>query len=117
MATKQLETPNKNSNKISNYDLFDNPMTRAAHAALSDEDKKRYKEIGKKMYNINFEKSSMVDIIPQQMKTALFYIEKQLQSGLHPSDLDEHETAILIDSYGNDWYKKWNYNTKDLKHY
>jgi hypothetical protein len=96
-------------------DLFDNPMTRAALAAMTDDQKRRYKEIGQEMYgHMNFEDSKVLNDVPPPMEEALAYIQEQLKSGLHPSDLDENEKAFLVDALGNEWYKKWGYLEEDL---
>ena len=96
-------------------DLFDNPMTRAALAAMSDDEKRRYKKIGEEMYgHMNFEDSKVLNNIPEPMEEALAYIQEQLKSGLHPSFLDENEKAFLADSLGKEWYVKWGYVEGDL---
>ena len=95
-------------------DLFDNPMVNAARAAMSDEDKKKYEEIGEQLYNtIDFEKTDYNDP-DQKMAEAVACIEAQLQSGLHPSFLEKNEKAVLDDVRGNEWYKKWGYVKEDL---
>ena len=91
-------------------DLFDNPMVRAAMAALSEEDKKKYKIIGDHLYGrINFEDGQSLNNMPQPMAEAVAYIEMCMRSGLHPSMLEENEKALLEENYGKEWYKKWGY--------
>jgi hypothetical protein len=100
---------------INDMDLFDNPMTRAALAAMSDEQKRKYKEIGEEMYgHIDFEDSKVLNNIPPPMEEALAYIKEQLKSGLHPSALDDNEKIFLSDALGEEWYKSWGYVKEDL---
>lgn len=100
---------------MSDMDLFDNPMVRAASAAMSDEDKAKYKQIGEEMYgNMDFENSQVLDNTPAPMMEAVAYVEEQLKSGLHPSMMEDNEKALLADIYGNKWYEKWGYVEGDL---
>lgn len=102
--------------EVNNMDLFDNPMTRAALEAMSDEDKRRYKQMGEDMYgHMNFEDAKVLNNIPAPMEEALAYIKEQLKSGLHPSALSEDEKVFLSDAYGEEWYKDWGYTKEDLK--
>lgn len=96
--------------------LFDNPMTRAAISALSDEDKARYKEIGEHLYGrINFENGKSINNMPPPMTEAVAYIETQLRSGFHPSMMEDNEKELMIDAYGSEWYKEWGYIKEDLE--
>ena len=96
-------------------DLFDNPMSRAALAALSDEDKQKYKEIGKELYgHINFENGQALNNMPPPMAEAVAYLETQINAGMHISVLEPHEKEIMNDAYGEDWFEKWGYVEKDL---
>jgi len=96
-------------------DLFDNPMVRSALAAMSPEDKEKYKQIGEKMYgSLNFEDARYLINPDTQMTEALGCLESQIRSGLHPSDMEENEKAILVDAYGDEWYKKWGFVKEDL---
>lgn len=96
-------------------DLFENQMVRSAMAALSEEDKERYKMIGDHLYGrINFEDCQSLNNMPPSMAEAVAYVERQLQAGFHPSMLDENEKALLVDRYGDEWYKEWGYIKEDL---
>jgi hypothetical protein len=96
-------------------DLFDNPMTRSAMAALSEEDKAKYKMIGDHLYGrVNFEDGQTLNNMPPPMAEAVAYIETSLMSGMHPSMLEENEKALLKDNYGDEWYKRWGYIEADL---
>lgn len=96
-------------------DLFDNPMTQAAMAALSNEDKERYRIIGEQLYgNIDYQEGKVLNNMPPNMAEAVAYVETQLRSGLHPSMLEDNEKAILADAYGDEWYTEWGYVKEDL---
>jgi hypothetical protein len=95
--------------------IFENQMIKSAISALSEEDKKRYKMIGDHLYGrINFEDCQSLNNMPPSMAEAVAYLETQLQAGLHPSMLDENEKALLLDRYGDEWYKEWGYIKEDL---
>jgi hypothetical protein len=96
-------------------DLFDNPMTRAAMAALSEEEKIKYKLIGDHLYNrINFEDGQSLNNMPPSMTEAVAYLETSLQAGFHPSMFEENEKALMKETYGDEWYKEWGYVEEDL---
>ena len=96
-------------------DLFDNPMVRAALAAMSPEEKEQYKQIGEQMYgNMNFEDARHLINPEAKMTEALACLESQIRSGLHPSDLEDNEKAVLEDAYGEKWYEKWGFTKGDL---
>ena len=113
---KRKVTPAKEDTKpIIANDLFDNPMVRAAMAALSEEDKEKYKMIGDHLYGrINFEDEQSLNNMPPSMAEAVAYIEMCMRSGLHPSMLEDNERALLKENYGEEWYKKWGYVEQDL---
>jgi len=95
--------------------IFENQMIKSAIAALSEEDKKRYKMIGDHLYGrINFEDCQSLNNMPPSMAEAVLYLETQLQAGFHPSMFDENEKALLVDRYGDEWYKEWGYIKDDL---
>ena len=96
-------------------DLFDNPMVHAALAAMSPEEKENYQRIGEQMYgNMNFEDARFLINPDSKMNEALACLESQLRSGLHPSDLEDNEKAVLKDAYGDNWYEKWGFVHEDL---
>ena len=100
---------------INNDDLFDNPMVRAAMAAMSEEEQEKYKKIGEQMYgNMNFNDSRYTIDPNAKLDEARECLESQLRSGLHPSDMEDNEKAVLVDSYGDKWYEKWDYVEGDL---
>ena len=96
-------------------DLFDNPMSRAALAAMSEEQKEKYRIIGEHLYGqFDFQDEQSINNMPPDMVEAVAYIEIQLRSGLHPSMLEDNEKELLADAYGEEWYISLGYNKKDL---
>ena len=115
MPKKSVEKKLEEKKKQRVYDLFDNPMVRSALESMTPEQVESYKRIGKEMYGtIDFEKSEVLSNLPPPMAEALLYIEEGLKSGLHPVDLSKDEIALLVESYGKEWYKKWNWSEQDL---
>jgi hypothetical protein len=97
------------------YDLFDNPMVRNILKNMSPEDVLAYKKMGKEMYgSIDFEKSEVLANLPPPMSEALAYIKEGLKSGILPKDLDDDEVNLLVEIYGNEWYKEFGYTQHDL---
>ncbi len=96
-------------------DLFDNPMTRAALAAMSEDQKEKYRIIGEHLYGqFDFQDEQSINNMPPEMVQAVAYLETQLQSGLHPSMLEDNEKELLSDAYGEEWYLAWGYTKKYL---
>lgn len=103
------------TNSYEKDDLFNNPMTRAAMAALSDDQKKKYALIGEELYgNINFENGKSINNMPPKMEEAVAYLEMQINAGLHISMLEDNEKALLKDAYGDNWFERWSYVKEDL---
>ena len=104
----------KQSKQLNEDNLFNNPMVQAASAALSDEDKERYKRRGEEMYNsVDFANNKLINF-PEEMLESLAHVEEQLRSGLHPVDMEKSEKDILQEAYGKEWYKKWGFINEDL---
>lgn len=97
------------------HDVFDNSMVKAALDALTPKDRERYLAMGEEMYgHVNFEDAKALKNTDPPMMEALAYVENQLRSGLHPSDMDDNEKALLADHYGPEWYTKFNFVKEDL---
>ena len=94
---------------------WDNPMVRAAMEALSPEDLQRYKEFGEYMYGTtDFARSKALGNIPPPMAESIAYIEAGLRSGLHISDLDDDERAVLQEAFGEEWFTRYGFSKEDL---
>jgi hypothetical protein len=101
--------------KKDDFDLFDNPMTRAALDAMSEEEKQRYKNIGEELYgHLDFNDGKVLKQLPPPMAEAIAYLCEQLKSGLHPSMMEENEQAVMSEGYGEKWYENWGYVEGDL---
>ena len=98
------------------YDVFDNIYAKAAINALSEEEKEKYKQIGEHLYGtVQYEKNDTVETNPSIMMEATACIETQLNSGLHPSMMEEDEKCLLESVYGEQWYTRWGYIKEDLE--
>lgn len=95
--------------------LFDNDMVKSAMKSMSSEQRENYKKIGKELYGtLDFDDSKILNNMPAPMSEAVTYVSIALDSGLHPSDLDDNEKNLMVNTYGDNWYEKWNYTKKDL---
>lgn len=111
----KIKQEQKKNSSYDPNDLFENQIVKSAIAALSEDEKQRYKMIGDHLYGrINFEDCQSLNNMPPCMAEAVAYLEEQLQAGFHPSMLDENEKALLVDNYGHEWYKDWGYIKDDL---
>jgi hypothetical protein len=90
-------------------------MTKAAMAALSEEEREKYRMIGDHLYNrVDFQSGKVLDNTPEGMAEAVAFIETQLRSGLHPSYLEQNEKALMSEIRGKEWYVEWGYTENDL---
>ena len=120
MSQKQIEH-SRSYNLIENEEygsLFNNSMVTAALKALSPEEIKKYQEIGNDLYGttdfVAVQEGAVPDGVPEYAKDGVEYIECQLNSGLHPSDMDSNEKDLMASAYGDEWYTKWDYTKRDL---
>ena len=124
MSQKQIEhstsynLPIDDSQNEEYGSLFNNSMVTAALKALSPEELKKYQEIGNDLYGttdfVAVQEGRVPDGVPEDAKDAVAYIECQLNSGLHPSDMDSNEKDLMASAYGDEWYTKWDYTKWDL---
>ena len=116
IKNKKTDEASSELKESTNSSLFDNPMVRSAMAAMSEEDKEKYRIIGEQLYDgVDFEKSQLSGNLPPPMMEAVAYTETQLKSGLHPSMMEEKEHRLMKEAYGDKWYTKWGYIEEDLK--
>lgn len=105
--TKTKEEPQKS--KVS--DLFDNPMTKSAFMALSDEDKEKYKQWGEYFFgNIDIQDNRVLKSLPPPVYESVAYIISGLRSGLKHEDLEEEEINLMTEVYGEDWKTKFDFS-------
>ena len=103
----------ENNDQISDGDLFNNPMVEAAMAALSDEDKEKYRKIGEQIHSIDYTNGKSEE--PAAMVEGAAYLVANLRSGLHPSMMSDTEQKLMAEMHGEKWYARWGYIEEDLK--
>jgi hypothetical protein len=85
-----------------------------AFDSLPEEDKKKYRDIGKYMYeNFDYEKNTYIDNNVKQIKSKVKDIELAVSSGLLVEDLSKEELDLMSNELGSDWYKKYYYITEN----
>lgn len=98
--------------------LWNNPMVTNAIKSMSDEEVKRYKDVGQKMYgNIDFVDSKIINNMLTPMDEAVAYVEEGIKSGLNPADLEEGEIKLLHDTFGPEWYTRYNFDRDEVPEY
>jgi hypothetical protein len=91
--------------------LFNDPHIMSIKNSLPKDFVEDLRLKGESMYkDIDFENETINHVI----KDNLFIIKEQLKSGLHPSLLEPIEKQILQEELGNEWYKKFGYDERDL---
>lgn len=81
---------------------------------LDDKEKEKYQKFGEKFYNsFNVDKGMPFDT-SINLEESLAYIVESLKSGLHPKFLTEDERMLVQAGYGDEWYKKWGYDSIDI---
>ena len=84
---------------------------------LTPEQKKMYNDFAKNFYNdldffnSNTNKESNNDI---NLEEALASIVQSIKSGLHPKYITNDEERLLKCAYGEEWYKRFGYDSKEL---
>lgn len=97
---------------MSNSNLFDNSMVRAARKGMSAEQKEAYRRIGEQMYSgFDFASKNYGD---SSLQEATEYLLCGLRSGLHPSTLTSNEQYILSTTLGDKWYESYGWTKEDL---
>lgn len=83
-----------------------------AFDSLPEEDKQKYRDIGKYMYeNFDYEQNKKNDN-SQKIQTKIKHIESAISSGLLIEDLSIEEIDLMNKEKGSDWYKKYNFITE-----
>lgn len=91
---------------------------KSAVESLSPEDREKYKKIGEYMYNtIDYEQQKILDDLPTPVSESIAYIEIGIKSGLLPCDLEDEEVEMMIQTYGNTWYKRYGFSDNDIPTY
>ena len=101
----------KEENKVS-MEIFNN-MRKKFLESLPEEERDAYQKFGEKFHSsFDVNNGTSVNLSEINMEEALAYVVQGLDSGLHPKYITEDEDALLQAAYGEEWYKKWNYNDK-----
>lgn len=91
-------------------------LQKSIEESLSPEQVEKYRNMVEKMHsNIDFEKNAIINNIPPPTHEALAYIEDSIRSGLLPEDLEYNEIELLKNTYGEKWYKKFNFSEEEMK--
>ena len=78
---------------------------------------KNFQKIGKKLYNsFDTQKGELFVERPTSipLEESLAYVVESLKSGLHPKYLTYDEIHLLRSAYGEQWFKKWDYEVSDI---
>lgn len=95
-----------------NQDLFNNPFIDAAKKSMSIQQIEAYRKMGEKYFSVwDFDKGNPEEILD----VAVAELSEAIKSGLHPTDLEENDIAILNAKLGKDWYTRFGYEEEDLK--
>ena len=98
-------------NKSNNYETPE--CFKRAFDSLPEEDKIKYRNIGKYMYeNFDYEKEKVVEKNIDKIKSKIRNIELAIYSGLLLDDLSTEEINLMSKEIGIDWYKKYNLITE-----
>ena len=90
-------------------------MIRQALRDMNPEDLERYQKMGGNLYkSIDFAKNQVLNNIDPPIEEKMAYIDTGLKSGLSPLDLQEAEIELLIETYGDDWFKKYGYTEAEI---
>lgn len=93
--------------------LFNNEMIQKARESMTPEQIEEYKKKGEEFFaNVDFEDKNGNAVPP--VESACAYISEGLKSGMHPSYLDDDEKRVMEEIYGNEWYKKWGWDSLDF---
>ena len=92
--------------------LFNNPMVDRALKSMSSEQVENFRKIGNSMYGNVDHVNNALSHLPGPIAESAAYIDSGLKSGLSPSELTETEVHVLVEAYGEEWYKRYDY-TKD----
>lgn len=80
--------------------------------SMSDEQIEDLKTLGEKFHeSFDVTKGMTTNLNDINMEEALAYVVESLKSGIHPSFLTEDELALLGAAYGEEWYKKFGYDS------
>lgn len=106
---------NKDTEEQRQVALFD-AIRKNIERSMDEEQLRDLKRLGEKFHeSFDVARGTTTDTSTINMEEALAYVVESLKSGIHPTFLDENETALLVAGYGEDWYKNWGYSDEDMK--
>lgn len=103
----------KSNKEPKNNDMFEN-LRKKYIDSLTPEEIKAYQNFGKKFYSVDFTQNLPSDSKTIRLEECLANICRGLDSGLHPSYIEQEEENLLKAAYGTEWYKRWGYENKKL---
>lgn len=93
-------------------DLFNNPFVKAAKESMSLQQIENFRKMGEKYFSAwDFDKGNPEEILD----VAVAELSEAIKSGLHPSDLEENDIAIMESKLGKEWYTRFGFEEDDLK--
>lgn len=99
--------------KLFTGSLWDNPIAKQAEKNLDQASIDRLKTAGKRMYN-TIDYSNATPLCEDQQVDAVAKITEFIKSGMHPSYLENNEIELLKNTYGPEWYTRFDYTKDDL---
>lgn len=95
--------------------MFRNNFVKNALKSLTPEQLEHYQGIGEKMYDtVDFTKGEIINNMDPPTEEKLAYIITGLKSGLLPQDMEQEEIELMIEHYGQDWFKHFGIKSEDL---
>ena len=100
--------------------LFSEKRLKEISDSMSEEDKKRYAKIGEEMYNsisfedINSQGTTASDNADAIELENIAQVKVMLQSGIHPSYLNNQEKDLMKKAYGEKWFETYGFLETDL---
>ncbi len=94
-------------NKLNENDLFNNPFVRAARERMTPEQLEQYQKEGRYLW-------SQMEQVYDPLADYANDVEEQLKSGCHPSYLSKDEMLMMENRYGNEWCKKFGWESTSL---
>lgn len=97
-------------------DKFENNIVNSSIENMNEGQRVQFEKLSKEMFgNIDFQNAKILNQLKPPMEDRVAYITEGLKAGIHPTDLEKDEIITLEETYGKEWYKKWNYTEMDLK--
>ena len=126
-ANRANNTPPPQDDSQSNpFDIFSNPQIQRAKESLPPQLRAQYEQIGESIWS-QMEQSQMTisnntgddvnftgENLPPPVEEAAAHIAEALQSGMHPSLLEDDEKNVMKECFGDTWWRKWDYQDDEM---